>query len=222
MEIKKDENGEVIEPTVEELKAELAEVQEERENYKKGLLEREAKLKELKDSERIPIEKDEEDEPEWDEASKKFQAETILKTQKSTEEIVTKTIEAKNEKQAVADFREANPNINDEQWEQIILNYNPKNGKDSPKKIMKDLERANALRMFDAGEIIDPVKIQREDAQNKLRDLNANAGPSNNGRYEVDKNKVSEGQISIASRMRVSEDALKKEDDTLSAEISLT
>jgi hypothetical protein len=222
MEIKKDENGEVIEPTAEELKAELAKVEEERENYKKGLLEREAKLKELKDSEKTSIEEEEEETPEWDEASKKFQAETILKTQKSTEEIVTKTIEAKNEKQAVADFREANPNITNEQWEQIILNYNPKNGKDSPKKIMKDLERANALRMFDAGEIIDPVKLQKEEAQNRLRDLSANGALGNGGRYEEDKKGVSEGQISIGSRMRVSAEALKKEDDTLSAEIKLT
>lgn len=226
MEIKKDENGNDVEPTTEELKAALAKVEEEKENYKKGLLEREAKLKELKDSEK-PLDKkevdiDEVSDNEWDEASKKFQEETISKTQKTAEEIVNKTIEAKNEKQAISDFRDANPDITDEQWEKIVANYNPKSGKDSPKAIIRDLERANVLRKFDAGEKIDPVEIRKNEAQDRLRDLSSNTGGGNSGKYEAQKDTISEGQISIASKMRVSEEALKKEDDSLSAEVKIS
>jgi len=231
MEIKKDEEGNVIEPTTEELKAKLAEVEEEKrkieeekDNYKKGLLEREAKLKELKSSDdsNLNSNEDEDDSSDWDEASKKFQQETISKTEKKAEEVVAKAIESKNEKQAIADFRDANPEITDEDWAKIVLNYDPKNGKDSPKAIIKDLERANVLRMFDAGEKIDPAELRKTDAQNRLRDLSTSTGAAPSGRYEEDAKTVSEGQISIASRMRVAPEELEKEDDSLSAEIKIS
>jgi len=246
MEIKKDENGEVIEPTTEELKAELSKIEsekaqievdkakaeEEKENYKKGLLEREAKLKEIKGNEKALGDQDTDDDADadknenksnWDEDSLRFQEETLSKTQKAAEEAANKAIETKNEKQAIADFREANPEITDEKWEKIALNYNPKNGKDSPRAIIRDLERAEVLRKFDAGEKIDPAEMRKTEAQENIRDLSSNAGAGNSGKYEGDNGEeVSEGQLSIATRMRVDKEALEKEDDSLSAEISIS
>jgi hypothetical protein len=227
MEIKKDEAGNDIEPTAEELKAEIARIEadnakiaEERENYKKGLLEREDKLKALKDSEVPPVKKEGEEEEEqnnWDEASTKFQNETITKAAKLAEEAASKVISAREGKTAMADFRESHPEVTDEQWEKIVLNYTP-----TDKGYKKDLERAFVLERFDSGEVIDPAQIQAADARTRLLNLNGSAGAGGSGRYEENKKGLSEGAVSIGSRMRVSEEDLKKEDDSLSAEIKIS
>lgn len=226
MEIKKDADGNVIEPTAEELKIQLEKVEEEKENYKKGLLEREAKIKELKEKgerkDEDEEDKDDDEDTDWDDASKRFQEETISKTEKKAEEIVNKAIEAKNEKQAIMDFRESHSDITDEQWEKILLNYTPKNGKDTQKAIIKDLERADVLRRFDAGEKIDPAEIRKNEAQDKLKDLSSNAQLGNSGKYNEQGNNISDGQLNIASRMRVSQESLEKEDDSLEAEIKIS
>ena len=226
MEIKKDENGEAIEPTVEELRAQLAKTEEERENYKKGLLEREAKLKELKnvkvEEEPVKQEEDQEDEPDWDEASRKFQEETLKKTQKAAEEIVTKTIESKNEKSAIQKFRDANLSMTEDEFQRVLANYNPdKFGKDSVEAVIKGLERADVLRRFDSGEVIDPAQVQKTIAQETLKDLSSNAaGAGYAGGREPEKG-ASAGAISIGQRMRVSKEALEKEDDSPVAEINI-
>lgn len=225
MEIKKDENGNVIPFTAEELQAEVerlevekTKVEEERENYKKGLLEREEKIKTLKKG--SSEEDEEENGSKWDEASTKFQEETILKSTKQAEEAAAKVIETKNEKQAIAEFLEQNK-LSDEEWQKILTNYTPTNGKDTIGSIKKDLERAFVLHKFDSGEIIDPEKIKQTEAQRTIKELGSNAN-GNYGKYEEQKENVSDGQLSIATRMRVSEEALKNEDDTLSAEIKIS
>ena len=233
--IKKDADGNDIEPTAEELKAELVKVESDKENYKQGMLSSKEELKELKKKEVVPPKKDDDEEEEgddleknkegdaqeWDEASKKFQDETLTKTKAAAIEAVKETIGKENEEQAIADFREKNSEITDEEWVKVLANYDPKNGKGSINSIVKDLGRADVLRRFDAGEVIDPAAIAREDAQNNVTNLNTTTGAGNSARNENKEEGVSDNQMNIASKMKVSKEDLEKEDDSLSAEISI-
>lgn len=229
MEIEKKEGENQVVPPVneetpEQLKEKLQKAEEERDNYKQGLLNRETELKALKSKEKETEEENEEkneEETQWDDASKKFQEETLVKSQKFAEEAATKVLEKKNDSTAQTEFRESHPEITDEKWVDIVANYNPKNGKDSIKSVVKDLERAYVIYRFDKGETIDPAEESKRQAQEKNKELNIIHGTAGSGRYEADKDGATEGQKSIASRAGISVDALNKEDDTLRAEVTI-
>lgn len=203
----------------------LAKSDEEKENYRKGLLSREEELKKFKTSKDNEEEKDKKDkeETEWDENSRKFQEETISKTAKVAEEAAVKALEQRNDRTAQQEFRESHPEIDDAKWEQIVANYNPKSGKDSTKGIMRDLERAYVVYKFDAGETIDPAEIARTNAENKNREMNVTHGTSaNSGKFEEEKGGVSDGAKEIAGRFGIPVDKLEQEDDSRRATISMT
>jgi hypothetical protein len=207
---------------LEAAKAALAKAEEEKENYRKGLLSREEELKTLKSSkeEGKEDEKDDEKEIEWDENSKKFQEETLSKTAKLAEEAAVaaamKAINSTNEKTAQEKFRASHPEVTDEEWADIMANYTPKLGAE------KDLERALILTKFDKGEIIDPAEINRRQAEERNRDMNISHGtPSSSGKYEEQKGGVTEGQKALASRFGISVERLEKEDDSRQATISI-
>lgn len=205
--------------------AKLAKAEEERENYRKGLLIREEELKKLKSSKEE--DEDEEDngdkETEWDDNSKKFQEETLTKTAKVAEEAAVKALELRNDKTAQQEFRESHPEIDDEKWAQIVANYNPKNGKDSIRGIVKDLERAYVVYKFDAGETIDPVEIARQQADFKNKEAGVTHGTSSgSGKMEEEKGGVSDGAKKLAGRFGIPVDKLEKEDDSRFATVSMT
>jgi len=214
----------VIEETLESVKEQLRKTEEERENYKQGLLNRENELKTLKGKEKEVEEvvvENKEEESQWDDASQKFQDETLSKSQKFAKEAAMKVLEKKNDSSAQAEFRENHPEITDEKWIEIVANYNPKNGKDSIKAVIKDLERAYVIYKFDNGETIDPQEINRQQALEKNKELNISHGSTGSGKFEEKKNSVTEVQRYMASRGGISVESLEKEDDTLRAEIKI-
>lgn len=119
------------EETVESLKARLAKVEEEKENYKKGLLS-------LKKSKKVEGEEDEEDE---EEESGNTQEIKTIATQAATE-----LMEKSNEKTAISQFTEKYPALKDPiVWAKVVENFNSKNGKGSVDSIKQDLEAALIL-----------------------------------------------------------------------------
>ena len=203
---------------LEAAKASLAKVEEEKENYRKGLLSREEELKTLKSKK--DQEEDDKKETEWDDNSKRFQEETLSKTTKIAEEAAVtaamKAIEQQNEKSAQEKFRAAHPEVTDEEMVDIMANYTPKHG------AQKDLDRALILTKFDKGEIIDPAEINRRQAEERNREMNISHGiSSGSGKYEEQKGGVTDGQKAIASRFGISTEELEKEDDSRQATISI-
>jgi len=225
IEQKEGENSEktpIVEETLEQVKEKLQKAEEERDNYKKGLLNREDELKTLKGKEKEPEEKEEKkEESQWDDASQKFQEETLSKSQKFAEEAAIKAIEKKNDSSAQSEFRENHPEITDEKWVEIVANYNPKNGKDSTKAVVKDLERAYVIYKFDKGETIDPQEINRQQALEKNKELNISHGTTGSGKFEEQKGGVTDGQKYIASRGGISLESLEKQDDSLHTEVKI-
>lgn len=227
MEKTEGEVGATVEETPEQLKAKLADAEaarlkaeSDRDNYKNGMLTREEELKKLKGGK---TDQDDDEETEWDDNSKKFQQETLSKTEKVAEQAAIKALEQRNDRTAQQEFRESHPEIDDAKWEQIVANYNPKSGKDSTKGIMRDLERAYVVYKFDSGETIDPAEIARTNAENKNREMNVTHGTSSHsGKFEEEKGGVSEGAKQLGSRFGIDAEKLAKEDDTLEATISIT
>lgn len=205
---------------LEAAKVALAKVEEEKENYRKGLLSREEELKTLKTSKEGEEEEDKNKEIEWDDASKKFQEETLSKTTKLAEEAAVaatmKAINSTNEKVAQEKFRATHTEVTDADMVEIMANYtntgNP----------AKDLDRALILTKFDRGEIIDPAEINRRQAEERNRDMNISHGTlSGSGKYEEQKGGLTDGARAIAGRFGISAEALEKEDDSRQATISI-
>lgn len=207
---------------LEAAKAALAKAEEERENYRKGLLSREEELKSFKSKKEEDEKKDDDEkkETEWDDNSKRFQEETLSKTAKIAEEAAVaaamKALQSKDEKVAQENFRASHPTITDEEMVDIMANYTPKLG------AAKDLERALVLTRFEKGEIIDPAEINRRQAEILNKNMNISHGTSpNSGKYEEQKGGVSDGAKSIANRFGIDTKALEKEDDSRHATISI-
>lgn len=133
------------------LKERLAKAEADRDNYKNGLLK-------YKSAERTLSEKKEEtkeeEAPEWDEASKKFQAQTLSEAEKHARVAAQSYIEENNEKAAVSNFLTEHPELaGDEEWKEILSNYNPKHGKGTVESIVTDLKRARVVMLHDRGEL---------------------------------------------------------------------
>lgn len=221
--------GGAVEESPEQLKARLAELEAakvkaetDRDNYRQGMLTREEELKKLKEANDDTV-NDDNTEVEWDDNSRRFQQETLSKTEKVAAEAALKALEQRYDKTAQQEFRESHPEIDDAKWEEIVANYNPKSGKDSVKGIIKDLERAYVVYKFDAGETIDPAEIARTQAENRNKDLNVTHGASSgSGKAEEEKGGVSDGAKELAKRFGISEEKLAQEDDSRQATISMT
>lgn len=190
--------------TLEEVKSRLAKVEADKENYKEGLLAAKAKLKKVKGS--IVDDDDDVDDD-------------LAKTTEIATKVATKALEKAADKKARTDFRENNPNITDEEWEKIVLNYTPQHGRSDAESIMKDLDRANLLRQYDDGNLEDFAAAKKAAAVETVQNLAASPNPGNKGKVTKETKEVSESAIAIGKKMRVSKEDLEKEDDSRFAEI---
>ena len=195
-------------------KEKMSKLEEEKENYKKGMLKAKGKTLEPEKEE-----EPEEEYPEWDENSKKFQTQTLSEAKKVAELGAKQIIEKNNEQEAISQFLTSHPDIEDK-WDTVISNYTSKNGKDSIKSIIKDLERAYVITRYESGEL---DKIQEEAtkkgiAQAKAEELSTvsktTSKVANQGTPAL-----SQGAIDLAQKMRVDLKKLAEEDDSLTAEI---
>lgn len=213
------ETEENIETLPDWAKARLAKLENDKENYKKGLL----KYKKLTLTPEKEVVKEEGEEyPEWDETSKKFQKQTLDEAEKIAERKAQAIIEQANEKAAIAKFLAKNPAVQ-EHWDDIVSNYSPKNGKETISAVLKDLDRAYLLTRYEMGEL---DKLQQEAskkgekagvAKAKLAELSS---VSKTTSKTVPEGKaLSEGAIAMANQMRVDPKKLAQEDDSLTAEI---
>ena len=117
--------------TVESLRARLAKAEEERENYKNGMLKYKKQAKEVDGEEE----------------------EVDVKT--VAEQTVHSVLAKSNEKTAIAQFTEQYPALKDpETWKKVVENYVPRSGKDSVESVKKDLEAALVLaRHYGGGKV---------------------------------------------------------------------
>lgn len=151
---------EIQDPRIKELEEQLAKEQEEKENYKQGLLKYKKEAKE--------------EEPVWDDDSQKFQKQTLSRAEQLAEEKARKTVETFNEKAGIAKFQEKHP---DADIKEVLANYQPKNGKFSADSVERDLERAFVLHQYDTGKLSTEESFQKGKkkgaAETKIADLNA-------------------------------------------------
>jgi hypothetical protein len=209
-----------VEESIDELKDRLKKAEEERENLSQAVtrLNKEKKLTPDKEKEV------EEDYPEWDETSKKFQKQTLGQAEKVAEERAKKIVEGYNEKAAITNFLEKHPEA-DKDWNEIITNYTPKNGKESIQDITKDLERALILHRYDKGEIetleADAQKKgeKKGKAEAKLAELGSISKTTSKTVKEG--NTLTESEIRMAKLMKVDLEKLAEEDMSKPATIEI-
>ena len=194
--------------TIRELEEQLAKEQEEKENYKQGMLKYKEQVKE--------------EEPEWDESSKKFQAQTLSKVETLAGEKATKTVESFNEKAGIAKFQEAHPDVD---MKEVLANYNPKNGKFSADSVVRDLERALVLHQYDSGTLSSEVTVAEEKgrkrgvAETKVADLNTVSKTTS--KTAPQGNTLTDSELYLAKQMKVDPEKLAAEDMTKPAEIEI-
>lgn len=220
---KTDEVIEDVETLPQWAKDRLLKVEEEKENYKKGML----KYKRTLDPVEKQEEKTEEEYPDWDETSKKFQEQTEKKAEAIAERKASQIIEKQNEKLAINSFISKHPELDDnDKWTDLISNYHPKNGKETPQDIEKDLNRAYFVSRFERGEISNleaeayKKGEQKGKTQSQVADLST-VGTTNQKTVKEDGNTVSETALKLAKAMRVDPAKLAEEDDSSTAEIQL-
>jgi len=196
---------------IETLKARLQKSEEERENLSKAVTR-------LNKERKLPSESEEEEEyPEWDESSKKFQEQTISKVEKKTQEILEKA----NEKEAINKFTATNPDVD---WNYIVSNYSPTHGKSTVGDIVKDLERAMVLAKYETGELTDLENkaFKKGETEGKAQSAAANmasVGKATSKTSNKGESSLSKGAIKLAESMRVDIKKLAEEDDSPTAVI---
>lgn len=189
----------------------LEKTEEEKENYKTGML----KYKSLSLSKEEKKEEEEVETPEWDENSKKFQEQTLSQAEKRAEAKAQSVIESVNEKSAIQQFVTKNPKLADEDvWKEIVANYNPTNGKGTVDDVLRDLDRALVLAKHENPSLLSEGDKSKEVAQ----DVTVSKTTS---KVVKESNAVSPEALRLAEKMRVDPKALAEEDDTLTAEIQL-
>lgn len=181
--------------TVESLKARLAKAEEERENYKKGMLKYKSKTK------GEVVDEDEDEDEEVDVKGVATQA-------------ATQVIEKANEKSAIAQFTNKYPALKDPKaWNEVLLNYNPKNGKGSVDDIQKDLEAALMLaKHYGGGKV-----AEKEISLNEY----ASVSRAGSNAYHDEGSTVKESTLSMAREFKHDPEKVKNESDYLTAEIQL-
>lgn len=201
--VEEPEETEDVETLPDWAKARLKKAESDKENYKKGML----KYKKFS----LTPEKKEKKEEEivLDDDSAKFQRQTVALAEKKAEE----KLEKANEKTAVSQFLSEHPEAKND-WDEIVANYSPKNGKESPVDILKDLQRAYVFVQYDKGTL--DKKDTKKDAA-KVADLSSVSKTSSKGVHEG--KTLSESAVKMAERMKVDPKKLAKEDDSPYAEI---
>jgi hypothetical protein len=191
--------------STEDLAARLAKAEEEKENYKKMAL----KYKEEAKPKTLEVE---EEYPDWDEQSKKFQKQTIDLAQKAAEVTTRHQVEKVNEKNAIAQFIEQNPELaDDSKWQEVIKNYQPRS-KESVQDILKDLGRAKVLAEYESGT---PAKELKPDVSDM-----ATVGKTTS-KSATEGHTLTQSEIQMAKNMRVDTEKLAAEDMSKPATIEL-
>jgi len=121
---------------------------EEKENYKKGMLQ--AKKRSLTPEKE---EEKEEEFPDWDDNSKQFQRQTEAKAAKIAEQKANEIIASHYEQSAINAFIEKHPEYNDDaKWKNLLSNFRS-SSKESVAAITKDIEKAHIITKIDNGDI---------------------------------------------------------------------
>lgn len=204
----------------------LKKVDEEKENYKKGML----KYKDLslkKKEEKKEEETVEEEYPDWDEDSKKFQKQTLGEAEKLAEKKARAIIEESNEKSAIAKFIQDNPELSKEsKWNEIIANYAPTHGKNTVDDVLMDLNRALVLHRYESGELDNMSKEAeakgelRGKAEAQVLDKATVSDSDTTSKTVKGKINLSEGALALAKAMRVDPEKLAEEDDSSTATVN--
>ena len=196
-----------VDERVRELEEQLAKEQEEKENYKQGMLKYKEQAKE---------------EPAWDEDSAKFQKQTLSKAEELAAERARLTVEEFNEKAGVAKFQEAHPGVD---MKEVMANYNPKNGKFSAESVVRDLERAFVLHQYDSGKLSTEKEESFKDgkkkgaAEAKVADLNTVSTTSQ--KTVPQGSSLTDSELEMAKRMKVDPEKLAEEDLSVPATIEI-
>lgn len=208
-----------------ELQERLKKMEQERDNYKMGLLKfkKAEKTLELKKEET----EQENENSDWDEQSQKFQTQTLSRAEKVAQKAAESVFRKSNEKQAIGSFLERYPDFQaDEAWQEILSNYHPKNGKDSVTGIVRDLERARVTVLYEQGEL-DKVSAEAEKRGKQkgyAESMHADFMTSSTTRHKSGSSKeggeVSEGALQMAAKFRIDPKKLAKEDDSNRATIN--
>jgi len=212
-EVKEEEpQAEAEEPKKEELPdwatEKIQKLEEEKENYKKGMLKYKKHTLEPEKEE----EETEEDYPDWDETSKKFQAQTLSQAEKVAERKVSEVIGKANEQSAISQFLESHPEA-EGKWDDIVSNINLKEGKSSVGVILKALNKAYTLTRIEAGEF---DKVDNKEAKSKLADMSSVTKTTSKVATKGS-NALSPGALNLADKMRVDPKKLAEEDDSSTA-----
>jgi hypothetical protein len=201
-------------------KEKMSKLEEERENYKQGMLKYK---KHTLGAEEEVEETKEEEYPDWDDTSKKFQKQTLTEAQKIAKEVATKEISKRNEQDAITQFLNTHPEAEDK-WDDIVSNYTAKSGKDSVNSVLKDLNKAYVVTRYESGEL---EKMKEEAtkkgeakgvAKAKLAELSS-VSKTTSKVADKGSNALSPGALKLAEKMRVDPKKLAEEDDSLTAEI---
>lgn len=196
--------------------------QEEKENYKKGLLSVKKKSLTPEKTEE-PKKESEEEYPDWDEASKKFQKQTISQAETIAEKKAREIVENYNEKAGISRFIAEHPEVGaDDKWSELIANYSPKHGRESAEGVYVDLQRAFVLTQYEQGNLTEVAAVKKGEkkgeANVKLAEANTVSKTtlkSGSGEGST----LSPGAIKMATKMRVDMKKLAQEDDSRTAVI---
>ncbi|MCX6822225.1 MAG: hypothetical protein NTW30_05625 [Candidatus Aenigmarchaeota archaeon] len=186
---------------IESLKARLAKAEEERENYKKGMLK-------YKSASKGNVGDEEGDEAAEAEEKPQFDVKSIA------ESAATGVIEKNNEKLAISQFTEKYPALKDPTvWAKVVENFNSKNGKGTVDSIKQDLEAALILAKHYGGGRVAEKEIS----------LNNFASVSYAGSIAPHSasSEVKDSTIEMGRMMGVSADALEKASQPGANEIHL-
>jgi hypothetical protein len=181
-------------------KAKIEKLENDKENYKKGLL----KYKKFSLTPEKEEKKVEEEYPEWDDASKKFQKQTLSEAEKRAEARAMAVIEKANEKSAIASFLSNHPDVKN-QWDDIVANYTPKNGKETQADIMKDLERALVLTQYEKG------TLNKSDKKGEKAVANLNTVSKTTSKNAPEGAALTKGALEFARKLGVDPKELSNE-----------
>ena len=185
-----------IEALPEWAKTRLQKLENDKENYKKGMLK-----------------------------YKKYSL-TPEKTEEKVSEVkeeVLSVIGQTNEKTAISKFLADHPEAEDK-WDDIVFNYSAKNGKETVDSVYKDLDRAYLLTRYESGDLNklqEEASKKGEKAGVAKAKLAEMSSVSKTSSKTVPKGTtLSPGALNLASKMRVDAKKLAQEDDSLTAEIN--
>lgn len=170
---------------IEAIKEENERLKKERDNYKKATLKYKKKSKVVTDDSDV---------------------------EQAAEKAVKKTLYKQNERQAINEFLEKNPEFKDSELKKdLFANYTNKHGQDSVDDIIMDLERASVITKFDRGyEIkkIDNTKSDLSNLQSVSTTFSRKSRLNNNP-------EISERTMQMAKKMRVDPKKLEELGDNV-------